>query len=353
MELGLPGEETQRLAQRAADRLITAGRKATAREDMRAAANLLDRAARLLESRDPSRLQVVADLASALAIVGDLGRAGELLDEALSGARAAGERRIEHHVVVDRELLRLRTDIEGGTARIPAIADEAIRVFEELGDEQGIAKAWRLLSEVGWSACRFGDSAGALERALEHMARTSNRRGEEEARARVTEAWSAGPMTVAEALPRSEAMLASSEAGPLTEARLLSLVAVQSACHGDIDSARRLSERSEAMLEELGALVGLATSKHKRAQVEVLAGDPKKAEEKWRESCDIFLAVGERGYLSTRAAELAEKAPARWASTTRRSITWSWPGRRAQATTSRRRRDGAARARSCLRVGAS
>jgi tetratricopeptide (TPR) repeat protein len=33
------------------------------------------------------------------------------------------------------------------------------------------------------------------------------------------------------------------------------------------------------------------------------------AEQKWRESCDIFLAIGERSFLSTRAADLAERAP--------------------------------------------
>jgi hypothetical protein len=45
-------------------------------------------------------------------------------------------------------------------------ADEAVRLFEEFEDERGIARAWRLLHEVGWGRCRFGDSATALERAL-------------------------------------------------------------------------------------------------------------------------------------------------------------------------------------------
>ena len=55
-------------------------------------------------------------------------------------------------------------------------------------------------------------------------------------------------------------------------------------------------------------MLALATSKHVSAQIEMLADEPVSAEQKWRESCDIFIAVGERAYLSTRAAELAEKA---------------------------------------------
>jgi class 3 adenylate cyclase/tetratricopeptide (TPR) repeat protein len=307
-EVAPSDEETQRLGQQAAARLISAGQKASAREDMRAAANLFNRAERLLETDDPVRLQVLLDLAGALAVVGELGRAHELLDEAVSGARGASDRRVELHAVIDRELLRVLTNPEGMLARIPAIADEAIRVFEELGDERGIAKAWKLLHEVGWFECRFGDSAEALDRALEHIARTNDRREEAELRARLINALGAGPMPVDEALPRCEAILVEAGGGPLTEASLLGQIALQSAFQGNIMRARELSQRSEAMLEEFGVLVGVARSKNQRAKIEILAGDPAVAEQKWRESCDIFLAIGERTFLSTRAAELAEKA---------------------------------------------
>ena len=40
----------------------------------------------------------------------------------------------------------------------------------------------------------------------------------------------------------------------------------------------------------------------------MVAGDAETAEREWREACDMFMAMSERSLLSTRAAELAEKA---------------------------------------------
>ena len=41
-------------------------------------------------------------------------------------------------------------------------------LFEAHGDDYGLARAWRLRSEVGRLVCRFGEEAAALERALVH-----------------------------------------------------------------------------------------------------------------------------------------------------------------------------------------
>src|SRR5262249_46461420 len=80
------------------------------------------------------------------------------------------------------------------------------------------------------------------------------------------------------------------------------------AFRGNFASARDLASQGESMASELGLRLALAGLKDLAAKVAMVAGDSATAEQKWRESCEIFMEVGERGYLSTRAAELAEKA---------------------------------------------
>ena len=72
---------------------------------------------------------------------------------------------------MQRGLLRLFTRAEVTAAELIEVADRSIAVFEELGDELGLARAWRLKAQAHYLARRGGGrSAEASERALEHGA---------------------------------------------------------------------------------------------------------------------------------------------------------------------------------------
>ena len=43
-----------------------------------------------------------------------------------------------------------------------------IPVFEELGDDLGLARALRLLGDVHWNRSRYAEADRAFERAIEH-----------------------------------------------------------------------------------------------------------------------------------------------------------------------------------------
>ncbi len=53
---------------------------------------------------------------------------------------------------------------------------EAMAVFEEAGDDAGIAKAWRLLAWTHGTACHFGLAAEASELAVTHARAAGDRR---------------------------------------------------------------------------------------------------------------------------------------------------------------------------------
>jgi ATP/maltotriose-dependent transcriptional regulator MalT len=80
------------------------------------------------------------------------------------------------------------------------------------------------------------------------------------------------------------------------------------AFRGNFARARDLTAERESIASERGFRVALAGIKNLAAKVAMVAGDSATAEQKWRESCEIFMEMGDRSFLSTRAAEFAEKA---------------------------------------------
>ena len=302
-ELGSTSTRRRLLADRAAQRLLSAGRKAAARDDMAAAANLFTRAVALLPADDPLRLTVLSDLAEALSAGGELARAKEVAEAAVRDARTARDRRAEANALLVRDELLLMIEPEGVLERIPETTTEAIGIFEEVRDDVGMARAWHLRSEVGWMRCHFAESGDALERALAHAERAGDVRRAASLRRRLIGALSAGPMPVDQVVARSQEMFGERESGlagdrsPRLDAYL-----------GNFARARELAARLESMASELGLRRSLAGLRAEAAGVEMVAGDPVTAEQKWRESCELFAEMGERAYLSTRAAELAEKA---------------------------------------------
>src|SRR5262249_45965878 len=85
------------LAARAAHRLASAGRRALARGDVSAAANLLSRTAALLEPNAPERIELLPALGGALVVAGALAEAEAVLSEAIEAGVSTGDRRVELH----------------------------------------------------------------------------------------------------------------------------------------------------------------------------------------------------------------------------------------------------------------
>jgi hypothetical protein len=67
--------------------------------------------------------------------------------------------------------------VSWNTDEVRRTAQQALAVFEELGDDLGLARAWGLVGYVDWNACRFDASAKAHERELVHASgqKTSTR----------------------------------------------------------------------------------------------------------------------------------------------------------------------------------
>ncbi len=304
-ELATPDERTRTLGARASDRLTVAGRRALAGGDMAAAVNLLERAAALRGAGTPERLALLPDLGVALADTGDLARADLILDEALSGADAIGDRGLAGHATVVRLLLMESTDPKERTEAALRELERVIPVFEALGDDLGLARAWRLTADVRWTQARYADVDEALERAIAHARRAGAPWVEGESLGLQMGTAVLGPTPVPQAVARCEAVQATARTNHVVEALVLRALAALRGMEGRFDEARTLAARSVGILEDLGLWLRAAFVSETVAYVENLAGDADAAEVALRAGYEVSEKLGERGFLATVAALLA------------------------------------------------
>ena len=304
-ELGVVDDSVRDLGERAGELLTSAGRRALARDDVPAAVNLLERGVALLPRTSSSRGFVLLDVAIALMRSGAFAAAQGALEEALALSRADGDRRLELRTLIEREFFRIFTNAEASTDEITRIAEQAIPVLEELGDDAGVAKAWHLLSEPPVNACRWGERADALEHALEYARRAGDAREAAFVAATLMQAIQLGPTPAEAAIERAQHFLRESEGDRLLAASILSSLAVLLAMRGEFGEARARWAQAQALWDELGMAHRRAIRAIDASAIELLAGDAAAAERELRTGYRMLEEIGEMHVRPTIAAYLA------------------------------------------------
>jgi predicted ATPase/class 3 adenylate cyclase len=303
-ELGPLDEHGRALGVRAADRLASTGRRAFARGDMPAAANLLRRAAGVLPEDDPARLALLPDLGEALMEVGEFAWAEVFLDEAI----AAAEARSDPPLAAAASLMRLlvRSNYAEGWSEDELVreAEEAIPIFEECEDDTLLAEAYRLLAWAHGTAGRYAASAEAARRGVEYARLAGDERQRTRAATLHAGACLYGPTPVGEAIGRCRQIIAEVDGDRRSEGLVLSILARLEAMHGHFERARALSAQARQTLGELGRSVVAFSTSLDSCGIEMLADDPAAAERHLRADYDELAEMGEKYLLSTVAGEL-------------------------------------------------
>jgi class 3 adenylate cyclase/tetratricopeptide (TPR) repeat protein len=294
------------LATRAGERLARAGRRAMGRGDVPAAVSLLTRAGALLPDSHADRLELLPLLGSALMRTGDFGRAERVLDEALESAKAAGDRRLELRALIEREFSRAFTHPEEPVDHIVAIADSAIPLLEELGDDVGLAKAWWLKSEVHLNAFRWAERTEHLERAFEYARRAGDAGEQATIAAHITQAVYYGPAPVPTAIERCQRLLHEAPTTKSLTASVTSSLAGLRAMQGEFDEARRLQAEARQIWEELGQRFRIAIRSLISADIELLADRPHEAASILRWAYSELSAMGAQSAIPPISAFLAD-----------------------------------------------
>jgi DNA-binding SARP family transcriptional activator/class 3 adenylate cyclase len=307
------------LAAEAGERLGTAGLRAAKSGDTHAASSLLTRATSLLEPKEVARRDLLTELGLVYWRAGDLKAVYGALHQALEGALAVGDARAELRARIELAYLKLFREPEGGADELLSATAEAIPVLEQAGDHRTLGVIWAMLAHVhGGFHCRYGESAEAAERAIEHYVRAGW--PPSACLQELAVSLYFGPVPVEEGIRRCSALL--EHADRAGEGHVLLFRAGLEAMARRFDTARSLASRARATYEELDWADKVWTNYAPiAADVELLAGEHAEAERLLAESCKRLESWGEEARLATQAAQLGEalyrqgkfEEAARWA----------------------------------------
>jgi DNA-binding SARP family transcriptional activator/tetratricopeptide (TPR) repeat protein len=298
------GDAGLELRQEAGRRLGAAGMRALKRVDGRAATGLLSRAIALLADGDESKLELECALGIAAKFAGDVARADALLEEVVRKSVAAGDARIEHLARIEQAYPRLGRG-ELSTADVLELAERGRTIFEAADDDFGLGRAWHCTAVVkAVYEFHYADLEATAVRIRRHYERTGFATGS--AIFLIAGAVSRGPTPVPEAIERCRSLFA--EAGtPVWQSFILPMLAALEARAGNFDQARAHLEDARLARQEFSDTGTIVTSwAALAAEVELLAGNAERAEEILAASCETLRAAGEREWLATNSALLAE-----------------------------------------------
>ncbi len=305
-ELGPIDDHGRAVGDGASRRLAAAGRRAMARGDMPAAAGLLQRAAALLPETAATRAILLRDAAEALMELGEFAAAQEALTSAAASASTLADRVLLTTINLMDLHLRYVTAAGSGEIDVVGEVERALPILEAAADHEGLARGWRLLSQVGAATGRYVFEEDAAERAIQYARLAGDRRIETRARSTLAMCALLGQTPVPDAIRRCETLLLEAEGDRKSESLILAVLGHLEAMRGQFDRARDLYGRSRATLDELGVKLLAALTSLDSGWVEMLAGDPAAAERELRADFDTLREMGERNYISTTAAVLAE-----------------------------------------------
>jgi class 3 adenylate cyclase/tetratricopeptide (TPR) repeat protein len=298
-ELGLPDDAP--LALRAHARLVAAGRKALLRGDYAAATNLLDRAAGV--SVDELDVVLEDDVVHTLFVAGRIEEAGQRAACAAERSAAAGNASAELCFRIGETLTRMYSEAVGVVDALEALALETLPRFEAEGDDLGLCTAYNALGQVAHARLEADTAADAFEKALVHARRLGQLHRERYLKVWIAGSRFNGTTPVSELIAWLEAEEAQGPLDPIVR----SFLAQARAMAGQIEEGRaELAGVLEALAERGMTLYRAERQAAGSVQLELLAGNPARAVELGTEGCRLLDELGERGWLSTAAAELAQ-----------------------------------------------
>jgi class 3 adenylate cyclase/tetratricopeptide (TPR) repeat protein len=291
------GTQTTLTAERAADRLKAAGRRALGRGDEGAAISLIQRALDLTRALKLD-IHAEADLAIALCAT-EPHQAIAIAEAAAERASDAGDEAAETLARVVAGIGRVRSDPAASIDELEALVRAALPILERAGDHLGLSYAWFALGFlVAGFRCRFEDHVRASEEALRHSHLAGRQRTD---LFHLDGALAFGPRPADEALRDLDEAVGESRHPHALLARAFLLAQL-----GRFGEAWTVAqEQTERLREARGtgheAWLGWIAR---------LEGDEERAAEHFRSFCESLETLGQSAALSTFLPELARSLSA-------------------------------------------
>jgi tetratricopeptide (TPR) repeat protein len=308
MALGRIDAHGFELADRAAGKLSSAGRRNFARGNVPAASNLLARAADLIPQA-ADRVPVLVDLAEVLARGGDVASSTRISADVVRLADEAGDQASRSYAMLSYILTAVFPFVHHWVPHDEALAEieSAIDLFKGTGDERGLARAYAALDVVDQTSGRGNQMRSALEASFEHARRANSEREEVWALGRlcITSVWDATP--VDEAAERCIEVLSHAADRPLTRAQAQMSLAGLVAMGGDVEGGRERLAVVHEIHRELGSpMQAISHTAPMAAYIAFWAGDFETAERAVRPAFEAVERFGAPSTSRWMAALLAD-----------------------------------------------
>jgi DNA-binding SARP family transcriptional activator/tetratricopeptide (TPR) repeat protein len=304
-QLGHPDADLRVLAGRGSERLATAGRRGLARGETSAASGLLRRSVALAQASGRDRPDVLLDLGSALNESGEFDEAEQVLQLALERSRATQAEAVGARALIELSLRSAFVDPEARVMEMLRVAESAMTVFDRLNDAGGISRAQLHIAKAHWIRCRCAEMEEVLERALTHAESANDRHERSRILSELARATVIGPRPVDDGIRRCESILEGAGDDLALTAVTGTMLAVLEAMTGKIEDARRRWVDAKRRLDDVGLTVTRSALQMYCAFVELIAGEPERAEPELTEAYVALERIGERDRLATTAALLA------------------------------------------------
>jgi DNA-binding SARP family transcriptional activator len=254
---------------------------------------------------DRRRARIQLDLGTALIQAGRVEEAEARLADAIRDALRAEDDGLHSHAAIVRSHARLRIDAAAGSDETRTVAEKAIDTFTRLGDEDGLAQAWRLVARATAREGAWGAATEALEVAIEHARNAVERRGFQSIVGNLIAGLYYGPTPALDAIDRCEALLAEYGDDRYIDAIAACGLAGLLGMTGRFDDARAAGTRGIALLDELNVPV---TAGHMRAYVAdaaLVSGDAAAAERELTTGYGLLENAGDHAGTVSTAYDLA------------------------------------------------
>ena len=305
-QLGPLDEHGIDLGVRGSGRLSSAGGRALARGDLPAATNLINRAVALLPDGDARRPGLLFQLGEARLQTGEYEAATETLRAAAAAAQAIDAIGLATRARLAALRIAYLTEAAELDTSPEAAVRESIATFERIGDDAGLADAWRFIANLRNADGRWGAAADALAHVVEHARRAGDTVLERRMGAYLADAAFNGPTPIPDVIDLCDALVVRLEGDRKAMADVLRVLAHAHAMRGQFDLARTEYRRARRDLQELGWAHLAAQISIDSGPVELLAGDLAAAEAELRNDYEALDRLGERNFISTIAAMLAD-----------------------------------------------
>jgi tetratricopeptide (TPR) repeat protein len=203
-------------------------------------------------------------------------------------------------------VLRIQSEPDFPVTEFAAGVDDAIGLLVELDDDAAVARALHARCVAYLMAGRYDLMEQPLEQALVHARRAGDRRTEGEILFWLMALWAFGSTPVGAAIERCQRVLAEAPGNLHVEESAMNFLGLLHAMQGRFDEARHCRSRSTELAREFGNSLHLAATVMMDGWIELLAGQPERAEQVLRPGAATLIEMGETAYLSTVAAVLAQ-----------------------------------------------